>query len=113
LTDADSKINILNSIGFDPSNRYVSPEVKRLDVRPAIFRSANPDHTTIGMEHFGFEGERKMSRDELAQASGYVLANPIAVSQGADAEWEKLGVGLFNKDFWGDFFKTRVLAQWE
>lgn len=113
LTDADSKINILNSVGYDPSNRYISPEVKRLDVSPAIFRSSNPDHTTIGMEHFGFEGERKMSRDELAQASGYVLSNPVAVSKGANAEWEKLGIGLFNPDFWKDFFKTRVLAQYE
>ncbi len=113
LTDADSKINILNSVGYDPSNRYLSPEVERLDVSPTIFRTANPEHTTIGMEHFGFEGEHKMSRDELAQASGYVLANPVAASKGANAEWEELGIGLFNSNFWKDFFKTRVLAQYE
>lgn len=68
----------------------------------------NPLRLTSSMYEFGKNGPQLMSDHEIAQ-SQKVLANPVEYAKGAKPIWQDAP----EDSFFGHFFDTRVIAQWD
>lgn len=74
---------------------------------------SNPDRISQSMSKLGAVGERKKSRDELAQAEK-VLLNPNEVYANGEPDWSKAKWGKdAHNGFFDYFFDTLVMAQWD
>ena len=97
-------------ISYHRDDIFASDDQKRKgpDFKQVIV--PNPDRVTSSIIQLGKQGERKKSRDELAQTQK-VLLNPSEV---ADGDWSKAKWGDSpNDNFWGYFTDTLVMAQWD
>jgi hypothetical protein len=95
-------------ITYHRDNIWAPKEKRRTGPDFQLIRVANPDRQTSSLISWGEVGERKKSRDELAQANK-VLLNPVAVVNGAEAEWGETP----NEGFFKYFTEPLVMAAWD
>ena len=109
ITDKDTNMSLLNVTAFNESDITVSPEKRTLNTAPIVSFSPNPDRLSTGIFRIGKTSERDRTQSELAQAEK-VLLNPVEAA--ADPSKAKWGDSP-NDSWWGNFFDTQVLAQWD
>ena len=109
LTDKDTNLGLLNVTSFDESDITVSPEKRTLNTKPIVSFTPNPDRLSTGIYRIGRTSERERTQSELAQAEK-ILLNPVeAAKDPSKAKWGDSP----NDSWWGNFFDTQVLAQWD
>ncbi len=109
ITDKDSNLSLLNVTSFDESDITVSPEKRTLNTKPIVSFIPNPDRLSTSVFRIGKTSDRERTQSELAQAEK-VLLNPVeAAKDPSKAKWGDAP----NDSWWGNFFDTQVLAQWD
>lgn len=109
ITNKDSNLSLLNVTAFNESDITVSPEKRTLNTKPIVSFSPNPDRLSTSIFRVGKTSERERTQSELAQAEK-VLLNPVEAAQDpSKARWGDSP----NDSWWGNFFGTQVLAQWD
>lgn len=103
---------------YDDDNIFAPKEQKR-NSTPVITRISNPKHLSNSQQVFGWVGDPVKSDDEIAQQSK-VLMNPIEATNpdgtinNEKAVWDEApDEGVLSGQFWRNFAKTFVMAQWE
>ena len=109
ITDKDTNLSLLNVTAFNESDITVSPEKRTLNTKPIVSFTPNPDRLSTSIFRVGKTSERDRTQSELAQAEK-VLLNPVEAAQDpSKARWGDSP----NDSWWGNFFDTQVLAQWD
>lgn len=109
ITDKDINMSLVNVTSFGESDITVSPDKRTLNTKPIVSFTPNPDRLTTSIYRIGKIGERERTQSELAQAEK-ILLNPVeAASDPSKARWGDAP----NDSWWGNFFDTQVLAQWD
>ena len=109
ITDKDTNLGLLNGTSFNESDITVSPDKRTLNTKPIVSFTPNPDRQSTGIYRIGRISERERTQSELAQAEK-ILLNPVeAATDPSKAKWGDSP----NDSWWGNFFDTQVLAQWD
>lgn len=108
MAQNEQEQNFSDYVSFHRDNFFAPIDNRRKGVDAEFTKASNPYQITFGISELGKPGERKKSISELAQAEK-VLANPVAVANGAKPIYHDSP----NDSFFTDFFDTRVLAQWD
>ena len=108
LADDAYNENLIKQTSFHRDNIFAPVEQRRQGPDSQLIRISNPFRHTSSMVRVGEIQESPLSIAEIAQ-SQKVLTNPVGVQNGEDPIYTDSP----EESFFTDFFKTRVLAQWD